>query len=492
MKIFQTFYRLVLLSLFIIPIIILLYHAGWDFAPYTNYVFSQLTNTILLVTLTAFFTLIIGGISAWFVALYNFPFKRIIETSYILMMLFPSYVISMMMGDISSTLLGFWGLVLTMTLVTIPYVFLILTMSLRSQSQILVDTALMFGKNKNWIKLKLILPLLKPAIMIALIFVVSDTISEFGATHFMGVDTFMTGIYEIWLGLYEYDIGLKLSSLIFILIVVVVYSSNLFGKDKHLTNPTKSKTIEPIQLSGFKAWLVTFITVIPITIGFLIPLIMLVDWNISAWGQTDWLSVGWVSLQTIMVAGVVSITSLFLATEFLYYFKKDERKAKIIYSLISSMYAMPGIVVAVTMLWLVGFLDFQWLGFIYLYALIVKYIALSMDSVYTGLQKIDRVYYYSSKGFGKNSNWYKWYIQMPLAKKSYVVGGILVWIDVMRELVIGYALRPDWLDLLSVKIYSFIDVELMYLSGPWILMMVIITLIPIWWVNKIIKMGNKI
>ena len=464
---------------------ILVIHAGWDFGEYSKYVFSQLSNTIYLVTLTSIFALIVGGVSAWFVALYNFPFKNLIETFYILMMLYPSYVMAIMLSELSTSFVGFGGLVLTMTIVTIPYVFLILTMSLRSQSQRLIQTALMFGKNKTWIKLKLLLPLLKPAIIISLIFVISDTMSEFGATYFMGVDTFMTGVYEIWLGLYEYEIGLKLSALIFIVVAFGVYFSGLFKKGKQLTNPIKTEPLKPETLKGFKAWLVTFITFVPVLIGFIIPSLVLLQWNIDAWGNTDWSEILIVSLQSIAVATFVSLLTLFFSTEVLYHFKKDQRKARIIYSTISSIYALPGIVVAVTMLYLVGILGFEWLAFFYFYGLVVKYIALSMDSIYTGLQKIDRNYYYSAKGLGKDSNWYKWWVQLPLAIKSYVVGGMLVWIDVMRELVIGYIVRPQWLDLLSVKIFSFVDLELLYMSGPWILAMVLITLIPIYLVNKI-------
>jgi iron(III) transport system permease protein len=483
----QTVYRILLLTIIIIPIGALLLNIGWDFGEYSSFIFSQLTNTIFLVTLTTFFALTIGGISAWFTALYNYPLKKIIESLYILMMLYPSYVMAIMLSELSTSLMGFWGLVLTLTIVTIPYVFLILTMSLRSQSQQLVETALMFGKDKRWVKLKLLLPLLKPAIIIAAIFVISDTMSEFGATYFMGVDTFMTGIYELWLGLYEVEMGLQLSALIFITIAGGVWLSGVFGK-KALPNPPKTQQIKPEKLNGWKAWTVTFLTSIPVVVGFVIPSLILIDWNISAWGNTDWLEVGWVAFQSFGVATIVAVATLLLATEFLYHFKKDQRKARLVYSIISSMYALPGIVVAVTMLWLVGFVDTQFLWFFYLYALIVKYIALSMDSVYAGLQKVDRQYYYSAKGLGKTSNWYKWWVQLPIAQKSYIVGGILVWIDVMRELVIGYIVRPQWIDLLSVKIFSFIDLELLYMAGPWILAMVVITLIPIWWVNRIVKM----
>lgn len=484
----RTLYRILLLSLFIIPIGVLLFNIGFDYGDYSGYVFSQLSNTINLVTLTSIFALGIGGVSAWFVALYEFPLKKLIETSYILMMLFPSYIMAIIYSEVSTDFFGFWGLVMVMTIATIPYVFLILTMSLRSQSQQLVESALMLGKNKKWVKIKLLLPLLKPAILIALVFVISDTMSEFGATYFYGVDTFMTGIYELWLGLNEVQIGLSLSALIFMVVSVGVWLSGIFGKHKNISNPTKTETIKPEPLFGWKAVIVTLITITPIIIGLIIPSLVLIDWNISAWGTTDLWAVGWTTLQSVVVSTLVAVITLLLATEFLYHFKKDHTQAKLVYSTISSMYAMPGIVVAVTMLFLAGWIDTQMLWIFYLYALIVKYIALSMDSVYAGLQKIDRNYYYSAKGFGKDSNWYKWWVQLPIAQKSYIVGGTMVWIDVMRELVIGYILRPQWLDLLSVKIFSFIDTEQLHLAGPWILAMVLITLIPIWWVNKLFKM----
>ena len=109
------------------------------------------------------------------------------------------------------------------------------------------------------------------------------------------------------------------------------------------------------------------------------------------------------------------------------------------------------------------------------------------DSIGVGIQKVNRQYYYTTKTFGKDSVWYIWKIQIPMSMQSYLIAGILVWIDVIRELVIGLTLRPQWLDLLSVEIFRYMDMEQLSMSGPWILAMVIITIIPIYYIKIMLK-----
>ena len=166
---------------------VLVVHLGIIDGNYLSIISKQILNTIIIVTSVVVITTSLGVLTAWIFALYDFPLKRYLEIILILGMVFPSYVLALFYSEAFKV----WGelaLIGTLSVSTLPYVFMIVTMSLRSQSQQLVDTALMLGKNNHWIKLKVIWPLLKPAIVLSSLLVLGDTFSEFGATYFYGVD----------------------------------------------------------------------------------------------------------------------------------------------------------------------------------------------------------------------------------------------------------------------------------------------------------------
>ena len=116
---------------------------------------------------------------------------------------------------------------------------------------------------------------------------------------------------------------------------------------------------------------------------------------------------------------------------------------------------------------------------------------MGVNSIGVGIQKINKQYYYTSKTLGKSSVWYVWKVQVPMSIQGYVVAGVLVWIDVIRELAISLTLRPRWLDLLSVEIFRCMDLEKLSLSGPWILSMVIITALPTYWIYWIVNKNAR-
>jgi len=484
----RSILRLSLLLCISILAIILVTHIGFDVRPYDTFVFSQIINTIIIIGFTTLFATVVGVSLAWLFGLYNFPLKRFFEILLILGMVFPSYVLAFFYTEIFS-MMNIVGLIVILTLSSIPYVFLIVTMSIRSQSQQLIESAMMLGKNDAWIKLRLILPLLKPAIILSSLLVVGDTLSEFGATYFFGVDTLMTGIYEVWFGIHETAIGLILSAWVFIFVLIIYYFINVMKKSKLGLQPTfannvGSEELKPQKLSRFSGWLTVFGTSLILSLTVFIPFSILTYWVYLAYDTADWFSVLMVTINSSILSTLVAILILIVATILLYLFKKQSR---LILTLTNALYSTPGIVITITTMYLMNLIGVELITFFFIYALVIKYLALGVDTVGVGLQKINRQYYYSTKTLGKDSAWYINHIQIPIAYKSYIIAFILIWIDVIRELVIGLSLRPEWLNLVSIKIFSCMDLEILYMSGPWILGMVLITIIPIFVVNKLIK-----
>ena len=484
-------FKVLLISILIFLPMVLITHIGWIDSTYMGIIANQIVTTGFVILTTVTITVTMGSSLAWLFALYDFPLKSLLEKLLILGMVFPSYVLAFFYSE-AFGIFGKTALIVTMVVTTLPYVFMIVTMSIRSQSQQLVHSAMMLGKDYYWIKLNLLMPLIKPALILSTLLVIGDTFSEFGATYFFGVDTVMTGIYEIWFGLHESVQGIRFSAWVFVTMATVYYFINawkksIIGNQPKLTNSDSPQCIQPIRIENFK-WLYTFLVLTVITITFFIPLGVLVSWITSTYITTDWVRVLEVTFNSSVLATLISFLVLLTTTFILYLFKK---KMIVVTALSNALYSTPGIVLTITSIFIINQTFVGMVASMFVYVLVLKYLAMGIDSIGVGIQKINRQYYYSSKTLGKSSVWYIWNVQIPMSYQSYLVGGILVWIDVIRELVIGLTLRPQWLSLLSVEIYRFMDMEKLSSSGPWILAMVLITIIPIYWINLVVKSSKS-
>ncbi len=476
--------------LMFIPMV-LISHLGDINDAYLNIILHQIFNTGVIVASVVSLTVFVGGTSAWLMALYDFPLKRQIEVLLILGMVFPSYVLAFFYSQV------FWfggniATILTLSVASLPYVFMIVTMSLRTQSQQLVYSALMLGKNEKWVKAKVLFPLIKPALILSTLLVVGDTVSEFGATYFFGVSTVMTGIYEIWFGLHESIQGIRLSAFVFLTLGTTYYFVNIWkksfiGVQPRLQNEDSQQNIQPEKL-GNKGWLLTLGFIPLIIFTFFTPMVVLGDWVVTSIGQTEWLRIFQATFNSTILATVISLIVLITSSVTLYLFKS---KMIFITTITNTLYSTPGIVLSIAAIYISGIFGIWTIPFLFIYILILKYLAMGIDGIGVGIQKINRHYYHTSKSLGKTSSWYIWYVQIPLSIQSYMVAGILIWIDVIRELVISLTLRPQWLDLLSVEIFRYMDLEKLSMSGPWILAMVLMTIIPIYWINIVIKQHNR-
>ena len=479
-----------LLFLSIIPLTLIM-NLGLIGPEYTNIILTQITNTVVVVFFVVTFSSILGFICAWLFSIYNFPLKKPIEIMLILSMVYPSYVFAFFYSEFFNVF-GKPALIGTMVAMTLPYVFMIVSMSFRSQSQQLVDTALMFGKNNTWVHIKVLFPLVVHSVVISSLLVVGDTFSEFGATYFYGVDTVMTGIYEIWFGLGESEQGIRLAAWVFCMMFIIYYFVTIWKRtslkaQRAFENNDLSETIKPRYPDNRTGWLMTFFTGSIVTLTFLIPNYVLFKWVINSYAQTNWVEVFLVSFNSVVLATGISMLVLLVTT---IVFVLYSNKILMLSTLSNALYSTPGIVLAISSVFIIGLTSPILTPFLFIYILVMKFWAMGMNNIGVGIQKINQRFYYISKAFKKKQSWYIWNVQIPLSVKGYIMAAVMVWIDVIRELVISLTLRPQGLDLLSVEIFRFMDNEVLYMSGPWILMMVIITVIPITYLKLIVKGDN--
>ena len=244
-----TFTSTILCLLIIIPIAVIgfqfgIYSENWNHIKSTvlnKYIFS----TVILVIGTSFLSAIIGVLCAFFVSFCKFPGRKFFEWGLILPLTIPTYIAAYSYYDILeifnplmllirerysihamnlfNDILVYICIILILTSVLFPYVYLSTRASFLSQGNNLIEAAKTLGFSQFRIFWKVILPLSRPAIIAGLSLVIMETLNDYGAVEYFGIPTFTVGIFRSWLGMNDLDSALKLSIYLLSFIFYIIF-----------------------------------------------------------------------------------------------------------------------------------------------------------------------------------------------------------------------------------------------------------------------------
>jgi iron(III) transport system permease protein len=133
--------------------------------------------------------------------------------------------------------------------------------------------------------------------------------------------------------------------------------------------------------------------------------------------------------------------------------------------LVSLGYAVPGAVIAVGILLPVGWLQARWpqagaaalvTGTLFglMYAYLVRFSAVALQSVESGLARVPRSIDDTARLLGAGPGRVFLQLQLPLLRRTALAAGLLVFVDVMKELPATLVLRPFGSDTLAVVAYN--------------------------------------
>ena len=170
-------------------------------------------------------------------------------------------------------------------------------------------------------------------------------------------------------------------------------------------------------------------------------------------------------------------------------------------SLLSIGYAVPGLILAVGMVQLLIYLDNSLLNstklvltgsiFGLLLAYIIKTYALANSSIESGYERITSSIDDSSKLLG-SSGWSMFLrVHSPLLKTSFLTATLLVMSEVVKELPATLILRPFNFETLAVSTYIYAAEERMFQAASPAIAIVLIGLIPIYFLSKMIKSSSQ-
>ncbi len=494
---------------------------------------DYLLNSALLTLGVAIGTLAIGVSTAWLTAMCRFPGKRVFVWLLLLPLAMPAYIIAYTytgMFDFAGpvqTMLREWtgwgygdyyfpeirslgGAITMLSLVLYPYVYLLARAAFLEQSICVLEVSRTLGCGAWCSFYRVALPLARPAIVAGLSLALMETLADYGTVSYFGLGVFTTGIFRTWFGMGDSVAAAKMAGLLLMFVFTLVIIERLSrrqAKYHHTTN--KYTQLPQYPLRGGLAVLAFLVCLLPVAAGFLLPAGQLLAWAAQTYQEMVDDSFLRLTLHTVLLGLATALISVMLAL-FLAYGRRV-LKSRLVFASIRVAaigYAIPGTVIAVGVM-----IPFAWMDntldsfmrehfdvstglilsgtlFALMFAYLVRFLAVSLQTVESGLDKIKPSMDDAARSLGMKPRETLFKVHMPLMKGSLLTALLIVFVDVMKELPATLILRPFNFNTLAVRAFERASDERLAESSTAALMIVVVGLLPVIYLSRSISQSR--
>lgn len=505
-------------GIIIVPIVVVFFQIlNLSIEDLTNFLDTNFLHyfnqTFTLILLTSFYSLTFAVFPAFFVTFFNIKFKKTIDLLLILPLAIPCYILAFSYSDMLgfngpvynflSIYFNFKSDVLNVNWLSIflafslyPYIYITSRISFSLIGSTYLNLSKTLNLSKFSIIFKVILPLSFSGIFSGLMLVIMETLNEYGAVKYFGVDTFSVGIFKYWFSLDNKSISIFLSFILLIIVFFLVFLSSYFlKKDEKIKYHVKSNInnyflFDKNHLNSF----FYFIILIPIFFGFVFPLLFILKNVISNFNNYNFSEL----FDLIVNTTTVGLISSFLIVGISFYLLNVNRFVKNIYvnnilRIMTTGYAIPGAVIGLSLMLFIRFFDLTYLmGSFYLliYAYIFRFISVAMFPIQSSLDRQPILFDKQAKSL--NTSYISIFnkVTYPLNKNALFSAFILVFIDIVKELPITLILRPFNFETLATQTYIYASEEQLAFSSLFSLTIIVCCAIMLIYVTAILNKKN--
>lgn len=458
-----------------------------------------LSQTAILMAGVGLLTAGIGTSVAWLVTAHDFPGRRMLEWALLLPLAVPTYIVAYAyldmlhpLGPVQSALraiLGYDsprdfrlpdirsmpGAILLMGLVLYPYVYLPVRAMFMTQAANLVEVAQTLGTPRRRIFHRVALPLARPAIAVGVSLALMETLNDIGASEFLGVRSLTISVYTTWVTRSDLAGAAQIALAMLGLVVALISLERWARRRQHYAvGAQRARPMARQPLTGPARWAALAVCLLPVLLGFVLPAVFL---SVQAWKRFQFAGVSSRLLaeawNTFALSAVASVAVLACGLTVAYAARVfPQRGMAVIHRTASLGYAMPGTILALGILIAVGAAD-RWIGrmakswldvdpglvligsgLALSYAYLARFLAISIGSVEAGLTRIPRSYDQSARTLGHGIGSTLRHVHLPLTRAALAAGGLLVFVDCMKELSATLLLRPLNFETLATHLFG--------------------------------------
>ncbi len=451
--------------------------SSWDLILRGRTVWLALRSVGLAVTVTLA-AAALGVPLAWLTVRTDLPGRRLWGVVAALPLVIPSYVGAfallaalgpggMLDAALQNTALagslpditGWPGAWASLTLFTYPYVYLLVAAGIKGLDPAAEEAARSLGRS-SWATFRSVtLPLLRPSIAAGCLLVALYTLHDFGAVSLMRFPAFTQAIYLQYRGAFDRAPAAILSLLLVaIALAVLAVEHSARGRARYYRSGTGSRRpLRRVALGRWKWAALAFCSALSV-VAFVLPVGVIVYWVLRAVSEGEEVRITWAAgFGSIIVSSAGALVALLAALPVaLLASRRPRRLATVVERLSYSGYALPGIVVALALV----FFSINTVPLLYqslplvVIAYVILFLPQAVEPLRGSLLQVGPRLEEAARALGKSRLGAFRSVVAPLLAKGAGAGAALVFLTAMKELPATLLLRPTGFETLATRVWS--------------------------------------
>ncbi|MEA1831623.1 iron ABC transporter permease [Methylobacterium durans] len=442
---------------------------------------------------------LIGTGAAWLVAAYDFPGRRLLEIGLLLPLAVPTYIVAFAyldllhpLGPVQSGLRDALGLasprdlrlpelrslpgcILLLGFVLYPYVYLPTRALFLMQAANLLEAARTLGHSPRAVFARVALPMARPAVVLGASLALMEALNDIGAAEFLGVRTLTVQVYATWINRSDLPGAAQIALVMLLVVIGLVVAERWARRGRGFAGTAqRPRTLTRTRLTGPRAAAAFLLGLTPVALGFLIPAGYLAHsaaGRIARAGLPETLPAE--ILSTVLYAGAATLIAgmvgfLVAASPRLI----AKRAGTALIRVASLGYALPGTILAIGLLGPLALADSALAaassavfgaapaliglgtGGALITAYLVRFLAVAIGTCEAGLSRVPGSLPDAARMLGRGPVATLAHVQLPLTWPALVSGGLLVFVDCVKELPATLLLRPLNVETLATHLYG--------------------------------------
>ena len=414
---------------------------------------------------------------AWLTTRTDLPWKRFWVVVTALPLAIPTYVGSwamigalgprgMLQGVLESvgvrqipSFYGFWGAYIVLTLFSYPYVLLTVRAAFRRLDPGLEEVSRTLGHGAISTFWRVVIPQLRPSIIAGSLLVALYTLSDFGAVSMLRYDTFTRAIYVQYRGALNRGSAAVLGLMLVILtIIVLTGEQRARGKEQlYRLHGSGARRAVAVPLGRWRIVAVLALGAL-VFVALVVPLLVIAFWMVRGMrqGEPVWPAptLIWSTLSVSVfgaIAGVAAAVPVAVLAV-----RRPGRLARLVERLSWSGYALPGVVVALALV----FFGAQRATWLYqtipmlVFAYVILFLPQAIGAVRASLLQVTPSLEEASLMLGTSRSGTFRRIMLPLTRPGLAAGGALMLLTCMKELPATLLLAPTGFSTLATRVWN--------------------------------------
>jgi iron(III) transport system permease protein len=440
--------------------------------------------------------------AAWLTTRTDLPGRRSLAVLLALPVVIPSYVGAYLLvaflgprGMLAQALglpglpaiYGFPGAFLALTLLSYPYVFLSLRAALLGLDPALEEAARSLGYGPWRTFWRVTLPQLRPALAAGGLLVALYVLRDFGAVSIMRYDTFTRVIYVQYQTAFDRSTASGLS-LVLVLLTLLLLALDVWtrGRARYARSAAGTRTQPLARLGGWR-WPALAFCLSPVLAGLALPVGVLGYWLARGIQAGERLAPLWAAARHSLLASLLAVgcTLLVALPVVVLSVRGPGRWSSLLYQLAYSSYALPGIVVALAMVYFGAHYAFPLYGSlaILLLAYVILFLPQAAGALRAALLQVHGGLEEAARGLGRGPLGVLLHVTLPLVRPGLLAAAAMVFLSAMKELPAALILSPLGFNTLAVRMWSAVSEAFFARAAAPALLLILLSALPAAWIT---------